>query len=237
MSTKIGIMHVPYGGHTWDIDIYYPGPSDHLFGQAGLSISAQAELSIMPPYAIGVYIKIVARDSLGYVIYQTYGVKGPFTIMNIHTYNWDCQTGNLVPGDQSYNAYIYSKVLTYDSDMEAIPVTTEIPPNSPASIHIVGMNNGQLDEYLYLTFTVKRPDGSTAQSYSNQSGIVHPGSTYSFNASQFTLNMVGLWTISMSLSYWNGTAWIPVDSWEGNLCPVQQGEPEPKFSDLTVTYT
>jgi hypothetical protein len=119
-----------------------------------------------------------------------------------------------------YDATITARKLQYDGITVDIPYTAgTVPVNSSGKVIITVRNDSAQPALLGISATIKRPDGSTALTFSQQSGYVNPGSTYNFTSASFTLNQSGLWKVAaLDVHVWDGDEWVFVGSTPSDLC-------------------
>lgn len=221
MSSSVGIVGFPSGGVTWKLEGFYPDKNTRLFYQT-LPVTDQVELGYWPPNPIDVYISVVVYDSQNYVIYQAYKL-GPFPMENYQAYNWDCGL-NTLRGAAYHSGQILMMSLMYDGQSAICPVS-DVPLDSTAKMILSYKNSSTVSARFGANWTIKRPNGSVAQTLSTQGGYVVPGMTDFFVGQEFNLNAIGNWRYDAELYVWTGAEWLLVDTKTGILCTVESGAP------------
>lgn len=132
---------------------------------------------------------------------------------------------------------IVEKKLNYGGTDYNFGVT--VPLNTSASVKITIRNDSPEPALLKLVWIALKPDGSEAQYYEQQAPYLIPGELFTFQGGSIILNPAGTWSIRITLTVWDGSAWVVVASWPatlyGTLCVV--GEQQQVFQNLTVTYS
>jgi hypothetical protein len=180
-------------------------PVDFVAGQPGYD-------SYVNPY-----IRIRFWNQVGALVADL--GKWPCWLINGKTYEFNCVT-HVLAEVSAAGGHIVTKRLKYDTTFADIPVTS-VPQNSQGQVQITARNDGTAPAMMGINFTVKNPSGSTVQTVSDQSGYVEPGADWLFGwYSTIPLSQTGTYTIQISVLVWNGSQWVPVDQWSGNLCTV-----------------
>jgi len=104
----------------------------------------------------------------------------------------------------AYTGAIDDIMIEYDSVNPHVnpksPIAPSIPPNKSVLIHVWAKNTSSVNYAFGIAWTVKRPDGSIAESYSDvQSFTTSPGSRHEFIGGRFTVDMAGTWTMQITL--------------------------------------
>lgn len=90
--------------------------------------------------------------------------------------------------------------LEYDEARAGIPAA-DIPVGKRGLVHVYAKNTGTEDLQFRIAWSVKRPDGSVAERYSDtQSGTTGPGKSHEFIGGRFDIDMVEVWTIGIALA-------------------------------------
>lgn len=150
-------------------------------------------------------------------------------------YEFDCVYKQMLE-TSTPSAHISGKALQYDSNSLAIPVAGSVPLNTAAGVFFAVHNDSPDSRFVSLNIVVKRPDSSVALSTTDQSGYIDSGGNYITSVYSLALDQVGDWTITLTLSIWDGSQWLVTDSWQGALCTVV-GAAQPSFTNLQITYT
>lgn len=247
MTAYIGLKNwqgIAQSNFTWTGELYLPEnttvPWKVWLGER-FAMTASWPVSIIngePGYGnyVNIFINVKIFNQFGTMVWQS--GQWPGWIINGRTYLFDLVSHSLE--EQSVlAAHMDSKILWHDNLSENIPVLTPITFNSTGQTLVIAVNDSAVAIMMGYNMTVKRPDGSTAQTISDQSMYVDPGWFFAFGFySPFTFNMPGDWTVSMTLYVWANNAWQEVDHFEGKLCTVQgDGGGNPEFSNLAVVYS
>lgn len=116
----------------------------------------------------------------------------------------DTYSGPLFAGAGLYAGAIDDIMIEYDSvnphvDPDA-PVAPSIPLQKSVLVHVWALNTGNTNIKFAITWTIKRPDGSVAETYADtQSFTTGPGSVHEFIGGRFTVNTAGTWTMQITL--------------------------------------
>lgn len=161
----------------------------------------------------------------------------PSTSKTLSVFSWVMINGAWQLDDQGsvnivvYAGKIYYIALQYDSAQAAVPVSNIIQGKS-AVVHVWGENTMANSQQLGIAWQVSDPSYAVRQSYSTwQLGTTSSGGTHEFIGGSFTLDMVGSWTLSVTL-YMNQSNPVVVDSFYGYLCSVI---PAPTISNFKIT--
>jgi hypothetical protein len=123
----------------------------------------------------------------------------------------------------AFDASFVAVQLDYDSTTATIPVMIPIPLNDTGKVVVTARNDSTVPARLAINFTVKRPDGSTAQTVSEELGYIQPNATCLFTTHPtFVFDQAGIWKLAeMRLYVYNETTWVLVASLTAtDMCTV-----------------
>ena len=130
----------------------------------------------------------------------------------------------------SYMGQIISKVLSIAGGNEYnIPVSTQLPLDTKASIRVITRNTGSVKYHPCIVWEVRDKDAVVVTDYAHCAfDMASPGeeSTFFEAIETFTLRKTGNYTVKFWLQTLEGGATIAY--WEGKLCTVAGGPPPPE---------
>lgn len=103
-----------------------------------------------------------------------------------------------------YAGIIFDIMIDWDSVNPHInpgaPVAPSIPLNKGVRLNVWAKNTGTEAVKFRIEWTVKRPDGTVAETYADtQLLTTGVGSTHKFIGGGITVNMAGSWTMTITL--------------------------------------